>query len=449
MCTAPRRRLTAVGQSLACSYDIHGCVARVVVSAIARAPTPVTAPSRFGPSPSTRSTRPAVFHHRRRAAIVAETTGALGVLGGFEIPDCRVRVPSEMGAKQAAPSRLARLRSMEPVIAPPEIVAAIRRGDLEAIKAWVAAGGDPNAKRDCSHEQRFVDRDRWNQPLPPGSRYETILHRAADFKWAEICEFLLSRGARVDTTDASEGCPIWATPLWHAMRSCSDVPVQDTLATVRVILSHGADPNLHATYYQGGAPTPLCQLLFSSNLWYGAEFDDHRTDLVPIVRMLLRSGADPEGDQGRLTAEGHARISNDLLRQRSDEHCWGFENIAETADQCAEAADLLAAVRIAGSWSRYFLQPHMSCMVFRALCHRGRARFYLSTPTVLVRLFGASPILPVEPDLLVELLELDPRKPDLPDVVFWRVLTFMFGTAYDYPWVRPRLRARAAAAAAA
>ena len=107
------------------------------------------------------------------------------------------------------------------------------------------------------------------------------------------------------------------------MRSCSDVPVQDTLATVRVILSYGADPNLHATYYQGGAPTPLCQLLFSSNLWYGAEFDDHRTDLVPIVRMLLRSGADPEYDhpwpQRRVTAEGHARISSDFLLQRHAE----------------------------------------------------------------------------------------------------------------------------------
>ena len=58
MCSAPPRRLTAVGQSLACSYDINGCDARAVVSAIARAPTPVAAPSRFGPSPSTRSTRP-------------------------------------------------------------------------------------------------------------------------------------------------------------------------------------------------------------------------------------------------------------------------------------------------------------------------------------------------------------------------------------------------------
>ena len=130
----------------------------------------------------------------------------------------------------------------------------------------------------------------------------------------------------------------------------------------------------------------------------------------------------------RLTAEEHARISRDIFLRRLDD-----DTDEVKASYCAAVVDLLAAVRIAGSWPRYFLQPHMSCMVFRALCHRGRARFYLSTPTVLVRLFGASPILPVEPDLLVELLELDPRKPDLPDVVFWRVLTFMFGTAYDYP----------------
>jgi len=351
---------------------------------------------------------------------------------------------------------------MEQVIAPQEIIDAIRQGDLEAIKAWVAAGGDPNAKRDCSNELRFVDelgfvdRDRWNQPLPPGSRYETLLHVAADFKWAEICEYLLSRGARVDTTDASERCPIRATPLWHAVRLCGDVPVQDTLATVRVILSYGADPNLHATYYQGGTPpTPLCQLLFWTNLWYGAEFDDHRTDLVPIVQMLLRSGADPEDDhlnpywpQGRITAEGHARRSRDLFRRRAAEI--GTAELEEKAGQCGQAADLLAGVRIAGSWPRYFLRPHMRCVVFRALCQRGRAMFDHRTPTVLVCLFGAPPshgyaLWREQKQPLRLLRNNDPDMPDIPDVVFWRVLTFMFGTAYDYPWVRPRLRARAAA----
>ena len=101
------------------------------------------------------------------------------------------------------------------VIAPPEIVAAIDgdSGDLVLIEAWVAAGGDPNAKRDCSHEPPVVQ--------PPGSRYETLLHRAAYFKWPEICEFLLSRGARVDATDATEGCPVYATPLWQAVSSLS------------------------------------------------------------------------------------------------------------------------------------------------------------------------------------------------------------------------------------
>ena len=122
--------------------------------------------------------------------------------------------------------------------------------------------------------------------------------------------------------------------------------------------------------------------------------------------------------------------------------------------QCAKVVDLLAAVRIAGSWPRYFLRPHMRCLVFRALCQRGRATFDHRTPTVLVYLFGAPPsrsyaLWREQKGPLRLLRHIDPHMPDLPDVVFWRVLTFMFGTAYDYPWVRPRLRARAAAAAAA
>ena len=141
--------------------------------------------------------------------------------------------------KQAAPSRLARLRSMEQVIAPPELVESIHYGDLEAIQAWVAAGGDPNAKRDCSYDPYVLQ--------PPGSRYETLLHRAAYFKWPDICGFLLSQGARVDTTDASEGCPIYATPLWQAVSSCEDASSLQTYgwedATVEVLLSYGADPN--------------------------------------------------------------------------------------------------------------------------------------------------------------------------------------------------------------
>ena len=341
---------------------------------------------------------------------------------------------------------------MERVIAPPVIIDAIAGDDLVAIEAWVAAGGDPNAK---SLEMRSETNRSIRLPL---RRYETLLHVAAYDKRPAVCEYLLSRGARVNATDAAEGCP---TPLWYAVRSYHDAVPVETLATVRVLLSHGADPNLHATDFQYGAPTPLCHLLFSDNLLDGAEFNDHRTDLVPIVRMLLRSGADPEDDhlnpylpQGRITAEEHARISEDLLWRRAGEVFACDDELEEKASQCAEAADLLKDIRIAGSWPRYFLQPHMRCVVFRALCQRGQATYDHTTPTVLVYLFGAPPsrgyaLWREQKQPLRLLRHIDPHMPDLPDVVFWRVLTFMFGTAYDYPWVRPRLRARAAAAAAA
>ena len=345
------------------------------------------------------------------------------------------------------------------VIAPPEIVAAIDgdSGDLVLIEAWVAAGGDPNAKRDCSNEPYGHTPN-----YPAGSRYETLLHRAAYFKWPDICEFLLSRGARVNATDDTEGCPIYATPLWQAVSSCEDTSTVELYGweddTVQVLLSYGADPNLHATpsFYCENT-TPLCQLLYLGNVAFNPI-----TATFSIVRLLLRAGADPEDDppcrwQGRnLTAEEHARISRDFFLRRLDDGDWDDDvDVLEVkAAQCAKVVDLLAAVRIAGSWPRYFLQPHMSCLVFRALCQRERATYDHRTPTVLVYLFGAPPsrgyaLWREQKGPLRLLRHIDPHMPDLPDVVFWRVLTFMFGTAYDYPWVRPRLRARAAAAAAA
>ena len=76
MCYAPRRRLTAVGQSLACSYDINGCVARAVVSAIARAPnTGRCAIAIWTVAVDADEAAAILHHHRRRGVIVTETTG--------------------------------------------------------------------------------------------------------------------------------------------------------------------------------------------------------------------------------------------------------------------------------------------------------------------------------------------------------------------------------------
>ena len=107
-------------------------------------------------------------------------------------------------------------------------------------------------------------------------------------------------------------------------------------------------------------------------------------------------------------------------------------------------ARFLRDVRLAGGWVRYALQPHYDLLVFRALCHRGRATCSGRTPELLVRLFGA-----LEARRTRSARARKGVRVDLPDPLFWRVLEFALGPVYDYPWVRERLRARAAAVAAA
>ena len=88
MCSAPRRRLTAVAQLLAGSYDIYGCVARAVVSAIARAPTPLVAQpiAIWTVAVDAVDAAAVLHHHRRRAVIVIETTGVFRSFGGKRDP---------------------------------------------------------------------------------------------------------------------------------------------------------------------------------------------------------------------------------------------------------------------------------------------------------------------------------------------------------------------------
>jgi len=139
--------------------------------------------------------------------------------------------------------------------------------------------------------------------------------------------------------------------------------------------------------------------------------------------MLLRAGADTEHrDRDGRTAEEHARYFNE-----------------------EDMANLLRDVRLAGGWVRYALQPHYGLLVLRALCHRGRATFSARTPEVLVRLFGA----PDGRRRTRSTRATEGVRVHLPDPLFWRVLEFALGPAYDYPWVRQRVRARAAALAAA
>ena len=140
-----------------------------------------------------------------------------------------------------------------------------------------------------------------------------------------------------------------------------------------------------------------------------------------IIRLLLRAGADPEQrDGGNCTVEERAR--SDSFRERP------------------ASAVFLRDVRLAGGWLRYFLRPHKNLLVLRALCHRERATHDNRTPEVLVRLFGA----PDGRRRTRSTRATEGVRVHLPDPLFWRVLEFALGTVYDYPWVRQRVRARAA-----
>ena len=277
---------------------------------------------------------------------------------------------------------------MENGTAPAEITEAIIRDNLDVVKTWLDTGGDPNALIISSQGP--------------------ILLLAAWYGRGSIIDLLLSRGADIDATDRDGRTALYQ--LLNYWRKHLSIPA------LGLLLSHGIDANLaiHSGDFAGKSPLMIA---ISSG--------------PDLVRSLLRAGADPEhrgranNFTGLKTAEQLAR-SNMTLWDR-DEHC--------------ASADFLRDVRLAGGWTRYFLRPHKSLLVLRALCHRGRAKHDNRTPEVLVRLFGA-------PDARRRKYTIRGRV-HLPDPLFWRVLEFALGPVYDYPWVRERLRARAAAVAAA
>ena len=281
---------------------------------------------------------------------------------------------------------------METGQAPERIASAIDEDSIDEVEAWLDGGGDPNAM--CSGAF-----NEWS-----------LLRWAASRGRAEILSLLLSRGADVDATD-----PEGRTAVYQLLNHWGQ---HRSLPALRVLLSHGADVNLAKaarTLFAGRSP------LMNATSVEGPD----------IIRLLLRAGADPEH-----RAPGYdSYTAEEVYRsQTSTRRMFGEGAYAE---QCA---DLLRDVRLAGGWVRYALQPHYDLLVLRALCHRGRATLSARTPEVLVRLFSA----PDGRRRTRSTRATEGVRAHLPDPLFWRVLEFSLGTAYDYPWVRERVRARAA-----
>ena len=169
---------------------------------------------------------------------------------------------------------------MENGLAPEEIDTAILIGDVEAVRAWLDAGGDVNAK--CPYSGPCSWRSH-NTPL--GS----LLIVAARCGKTRIMDLLLKRGADIDATDADGRTAVYELLNYWA--------TYGSLPALKVLLSHGADVNKTKQSGFLVGQTPLMIAISA-----GPDY----------VRMLLRAGADPEHrahDLGRSisTAEEQAR----------------------------------------------------------------------------------------------------------------------------------------------
>jgi hypothetical protein len=233
--------------------------------------------------------------------------------------------------------------AMEASAAPEEIAQAIMRGEVEVVRSWLDNGGDASAECQVS---RYGT-----------THLESLLIAAASYGRASIIDLLLSRGADIDSTDADG-----RTAVYQLLNYYGQYRSRPALG---VLLSHGIDVNLaiHSGVLAGKSPLMIA-------ITFGPD----------VVRLLLRAGADLE--HRGLSWRGHSELKTAEQLARSNMTLWNRE-------QHSASADFLRDVRLAGGWTHYFLRPHKSLLVLRALCHRGRATHDNRTPEVLVRLFGA------------------------------------------------------------
>jgi len=300
---------------------------------------------------------------------------------------------------------------------PGAIRIAVGDGDVDAVRSWLADGGDA-----------FV-----NETFLQGGSYSlsSPMALATRFRANEgsaMAQLLLDFGARLEIHF-----------LINAIGS-------DNMETVRLLLARGVD--VQGRY---GSWTPLHYATLAGELgpWTRA----HQGE---CFRILLEAGAsvharkDDTLETSLMLAAGQGFTSPDvlqlLLKYGSDVNAVDAEGC--TAEDHARAAlgypigaptlgadrrgpgvvegslALLRDYRAAGgTWKRYVAEPRKQLLVLRRLVERGRAlppRIWMRGWTSLARaLIGREP----SGDGAKAVHDLVGRK-DLPDVLFWKVLAF-------------------------
>ena len=158
------------------------------------------------------------------------------------------------------------------MVLPAAIIVAAWEGNVAAIEQWLNAGGDAN--------------DRWE--TSGANSGETLLHVVADRTLCsdevergrrDIARLLLARGAEVDAVAlfTAKNTPLIIACIYSRTELCkllceagadpnytrpgSDFPLWiacEDPATVRVLLSYGADPSQRCSIYEGTERAEMC-----------------------------------------------------------------------------------------------------------------------------------------------------------------------------------------------
>ena len=295
------------------------------------------------------------------------------------------------------------------------VATAAREGNVDAVKAWLAAGGAPDATRQNGTNTLLSHACMSSRPscaavveilCAAGARDDAAVGFAAMHGAVDAVRVLLRYGASASATnpDAHGLTALHTAVLAHEWRRYKD-PWSKRYAKaaaslghqglVRLLLKHGAAVNARTT------TTNMTPLMRAAKL---SGFVS-----LGLVRELLAGGADLDlvSISGR-NAEATAR-----MRLRLE--IYTGEGIPRHTKYCRRPGAveaflaLLAEVRAAGSWKRYANAPRVQLVVLRKLAESGRA---VATRGVTTRLFAPRR----------RLQAMGSRA--LPDVLLWKILEF-------------------------
>ena len=243
--------------------------------------------------------------------------------------------------------------------------AALKAGDVTAVREWLENGGDPNDSdgRGCTPLIRVVG----------AARVISEAH-------LDVARLLLSHGADVNKSDTDSFTPV---------HCCAIFPKQSSRGPlIQLLLDAGADVNAKTS----DGETPLAIALGLSG-WRSP--DDARACLDMVTR-LLRAGAALDAIRGQ----------NSSIEDIEDLLCEEGHFSRKFSHFCALEA-LISDVRAAGStWKGYVRALPKELLRLRSLVARGRAREKLrtrsKTPREIALLFA----------------------PTFPNELFWNIMTY-------------------------